>query len=226
MADDAAGLQVVILDIDGTLVDSNDAHAHAWVEALAAFDLVATFEQVRPLIGMGGDKLLPKVAGLRDDEPGGKEIVARRSKIFREKYLPHLLPFPGSIELCARMHGRGLRLVVATSAKAEEVDALLEIAKVHGLIEKKTSADDAKESKPDPDIVSAALKSAKVAAAQALMLGDTPYDIEVARGAGVGTIAFRCGGHWKDDDLRGAVSIYDGPLDLFTRYDSSPLAVR
>ena len=217
-------VRVVILDVDGTLIDSNDLHALAWVDALAAFGLAVPFEEVRPLIGMGGDKLLPIVAGLRDDEPGGKQITERRSAIFAEKYFAKLEPFDGAVELCARMHGRGLKLVVASSARAEELDSLLDVAGVRGMIEKRTSSSDADASKPDPDIVAAALKSAGVAPGEAIMIGDTPYDIEAAKKAGVATIAFRCGGGWSDAELAGALAIYDGPRQLFDRFDASPLA--
>jgi phosphoglycolate phosphatase-like HAD superfamily hydrolase len=86
-----------------------------------------------------------------------------------------------------------------------------------------TSSDDAEGSKPDPDIVEAALQQAGATAADALMIGDTPYDVEAATRAGVALIAFRCGG-WTDPDLRGAVAIYDGPWDLLARLDESPLA--
>ena len=213
----------VIFDVDGTLIDSNDAHAHAWVDALAAFDIHVAFDKVRPLIGMGGDKLLPKVAGLRDDEPGGKDVVERRSQLFRERYLPTLRAFPLAQELLARMHGRGLRLIVASSAKDDELGALLDVAGVRGLIEHKTSSSDAEHSKPDPDIVVAALARAKVEARRAIMIGDTPYDLSSAAGAGVSLLAFRCGGGWTDDDFRGARAIYDGPADLFERFDVSPI---
>jgi HAD superfamily hydrolase (TIGR01509 family) len=217
--------ECIILDVDGTLIDSNDAHAHAWVDALAAFDIHVAFEKVRPLIGMGGDKLLPKVAGLRDDEPGGKDVSERRSEIFRERYLPTLRPFPMARELLARMHGRGLRLIVASSAKEDELGALLDVAGVRGLIERKTSSSDAENSKPDPDIVVAALKRAKVEPARAIMIGDTPYDLASAAQAGVGLVAFRCGGGWTDADFSGARAIYDGPVDLFERFDASPIAL-
>ena len=226
--DGAAGAlpwECVILDVDGTLIDSNDAHAHAWVDALAAFDIHVAFDKVRPLIGMGGDKLLPKVAGLKDDEPGGKDVSERRSQIFRERYLATLRPFPMVRELLARMHGRGLRLIVASSAKEDELGALLDVAGVRGLIEHKTSSSDAENSKPDPDIVVAALHRAKVEPRRAIMIGDTPYDLASATRAGVASLSFRCGGGWRDEDFRGARGVYDGPADLFARFDASPIVL-
>lgn len=212
----------VILDVDGTLVDSNDAHARAWVEALAEHDIEVEFEKVRTLVGMGGDKLLPEVSGIEEDTPEGERISKRRGEIFKQRYLPTLKAFPSTRELLQRMRDEGLKLVVASSAKEDELNPLLKIAGAADLVEEKTSSDDAENSKPDPDIVKAALDSSGLAADEVLMLGDTPYDIESASGAGVGVIAFRCGG-WKDADLSGAVAIYDGPADLLSHYESSPV---
>jgi phosphoglycolate phosphatase-like HAD superfamily hydrolase len=102
---------------------------------------------------------------------------------------------------------------------------LLAIAGAAWLLDGATSSDDAEESKPDPDIIEAALKQAKVSAREAVMVGDTPYDIEAARRAGVATIAFRSGG-WRDEDLSGAIAIYDGTWDLLAKLDDSPLRRR
>jgi phosphoglycolate phosphatase-like HAD superfamily hydrolase len=120
------------------------------------------------------------------------------------------------------MRDDGLKLVVASSAKEDELKPLLEIAGAADLIEEKTSSEDAENSKPDPDIVKAALDGAGFAAAEAVMLGDTPYDIEAATRAGVRVIAFRSGG-WDDAHLADAIAIYDGPADLLAHYDESPL---
>jgi HAD superfamily hydrolase (TIGR01509 family) len=212
----------VILDVDGTLVDSNDAHAQAWVDALAEHDIQVGFEKVRPLVGMGGDKLLPEVSGIEEDTPEGERISKRRGEIFKQRYLPTLKAFPSTRELLQRMRNEGLKLVVASSAKEDELNPLLKIAGADGLVEEKTSSDDAENSKPDPDIVKAALDGSGLAPDEVLMLGDTPYDIESASGAGVGVVAFRCGG-WEDADLSGAIAIYDGPADLLSNYESSPV---
>jgi HAD superfamily hydrolase (TIGR01549 family) len=214
-------LRAVLLDVDGTLVDSNDAHAHAWVDAFAEFERTVPFERVRPLIGKGGDKLMPEVIGIESDSPEGRRIDEQRTKIFRERYLPKLEPFPRAAELLARMRSDGLRLVVATSAKKEEMDALLEICGASTLVHGRTSSDDAEQSKPDRDIVVAALSCAHAASHEALMLGDTPYDVEAALRAGVRTVAFRSGG-WDDTALAQAAAIYAGPSDLLDRYAESP----
>jgi HAD superfamily hydrolase (TIGR01509 family) len=211
-----------VLDVDGTLVDSNDAHAHAWVEALAENGVHVPFEKVRPLIGMGGDKLLPATAGLKEGSQKGERISRRRGEIFKQKYLPTLKAFPGAKELLSRMHSQGLRLVVASSAKADELGPLLKICGADGLVEDTTSSDDADRSKPDPDIIHAALTALAFSPAEAVMLGDTPYDIEAAARAGLAVIAFRSGG-WDERELKGAVAIYQGPGELLRLYDSSPL---
>lgn len=215
-------LRGVIFDIDGTLVDSNDAHAQSWVDTFAEAGYNVPFEVVRPLIGMGGDKLLPKTIGIRHDSEEGKKLSARRSAIFRQKYLPHLRPLEGSRALVMRVRADGLKPVVATSANHEELQGLLKAAEVADLMEEKATASDAKRSKPDPDIVEAAIEQAGIEAADLVMIGDTPYDVEAALRAGVRIIGFRSGG-WKDEDLSGAVEIYDGPADLLANYESSLL---
>ena len=216
-------LRAAILDIDGTLIDTNDAHAHAWVDVCQEFGRPIAFGQVRPLIGMGGDKVLPRLTGLEEESDEGKRLKARRGEIFRERYLPSCRPFPKSRELLERMRDDGMRLVVATSASKDDMAALLKTIGVEDLIEARTSSSDAEESKPDPDIVQAALASADVGPGEAVMLGDTPYDVEASGRAGVPCIALRCGGWWKDEDFREAVAIYDDPADLLARYDESPL---
>jgi HAD superfamily hydrolase (TIGR01509 family) len=214
---------VVILDIDGTLIDSNDAHAQAWVDVGREFGREIDFHHVRRLIGMGGDKVLPQVTGLEEETEEGQRIKERRGEIFRERYLPKLEPFPRARELLERFRGDGLMLVVATSASKEDMDGLLRQAGIRDLIEEKTSSSDADESKPDPDIVQAALKSADAEPGDAVMLGDTPYDVEASGRAGVRCVALRCGG-WGDADLGGAVAVYDDPADLLARYAGSPFA--
>jgi HAD superfamily hydrolase (TIGR01509 family) len=213
----------VLLDVDGTLVDSNDAHARAWVEALAEAGHQVRVEAVRPLIGMGGDKLLPAAAGVSAESPEGKQIAERRSSIFRGRYLPRLRAFPGVRDLLARMRGRGLRVGVASSAQPDELKELLRIAGATELMPAAASADEVEGSKPDPDVVQAALRKIEVPAAEAVLIGDTPYDVEAALRAGAGVIAFRCGG-WTDDRLAGALAVYDGPWDLAARFETSPLS--
>lgn len=220
---DMIHIRGVILDVDGTLVDSNDAHAHSWVEAMAEYGYKVAFEKVRPLIGMGGDKVLPETVHLQKDSETGQQISKRREAIFKERYLPGLRAFPGAKELLQEMRKRGLKLAVASSAKADELKALLRLVRAEDLIEEETSSKDVQRSKPDPDVMRVTLKRIGLDANELLMIGDTAYDIQAAEKVHVGTIAFRCGG-WKDAELAGAIAIYDGPADLLAHYESSPLA--
>lgn len=216
--------KTAILDIDGTLIDSNDAHARAWVEAAEGFGYEVAFEQVRPLIGMGGGKVLQALTSLRDSEPEGRELKNRAGEIFRERYLPGLEPTPGARALLQRLESDGIRRIVATSASPDDVAALLKQAGVDDLVEKATSSGDVDQSKPAPDIVEAALEQAACTPRQALMLGDTPYDIDAATEAGVPIVVVRCGGWWTDEDLRAADAILDDPADVLQHYRKLPFA--
>lgn len=216
-------LRVILLDIDGTLVDSNDAHARAWVGALAEHGYAAAFDVVRPLIGMGGDKLLPELTGLHPESSEAEGIGKSRGELF-SKMLPSLRPTPGARDLLSLLKEKGFQLIVATSAQANEVRALLEQAGVADLIGEAASAGDADASKPDPDIIQAALSKAAALPSHSVMIGDTPYDIEAAGRAQVPTIAVRCGGWWPDVALSGAIGVYDNPGHLAREFATSPLA--
>jgi HAD superfamily hydrolase (TIGR01509 family) len=196
----------VIFDVDGTLIDSNDAHARAWVEALAERGHEVEYGRVRPLIGMGGDKVLPELTGLSDESAEGKEIAKRREAIFLERYLPHIEPLPGARDLLVRLRKDGFRLAVASSSKKDTLKKLLALVGADDLLETKTSSDDADNSKPDPDIIEAALERLGEPPQSCVMVGDTPYDVEAAARAKVRAIAYRSGG-WKEPDLRDASEI-------------------
>lgn len=213
-------LETVLLDVDGTLIDSNDEHAYAWVDAAREFGYEIEYERVRRMIGMGGDKVLPELTGLAEDSPEGKRLVERRGEIFRTQYLPLLQPFEHARELLLRLREDGYQLVVATSASEDDLELLLKQARVDDVIGKATSSDDAEDSKPDPDIIEAALAKAGTEPGAAVMLGDTPYDVAAAARAGVRCVALRCGG-WEDDELRGAHAFYDDAADLLSRYSES-----
>ena len=216
-------LDGVLLDIDGTFVLSNDAHAQAWVEAFTAYGYNIPFEQVRPLIGMGGDHILPRfVPELNDQDGIGKQIADRRKELILTKFGSHLAPTPGARALVQKLQEQSLQLMVASSASTEELELLLKVAQINDLVHEATTSDDAEASKPEPDIIEAALSKAQLAPDRVIMLGDAPYDIEAAGKAGVGVIAFRTGG-FSDEQLAGAIAIYDDPADLLRHYQESPL---
>jgi HAD superfamily hydrolase (TIGR01509 family) len=211
----------VILDVDGTLVDSNDAHAHAWVEAFAEHGIAVAFDNVRRSIGMGGDKLMPKVSGIEEDSALGAEIASRRGEIFKSRYLDAIQPFPRTRELIQRLLADGFVLAVASSAQEDELGPLLERAGVADLLSRRTSSDDAENSKPDPDIVVAAMRQTGCEPARTIMLGDTAYDVAAARRARIEIVALECGG-WTREALAGAVEVFKDPADLLEHYEASP----
>ena len=211
----------VLLDIDGTLVDSNDAHAAAWSEAFATYGRHHSPEAIRPLIGKGGDKLLLELAALDHESGEGEAISNARADIFRNRYLPALKPTRGATAFVEWLLEAPLTVAIATSAKEEEVKALLTICGAQALVKDASTSDDAEHSKPDPDILIAALEKSGSSPDRAVMIGDTPYDIEAAHRAGLATIALRCGG-WDDVTLQDAIAIYDDPRDLLEHLDQSP----
>jgi HAD superfamily hydrolase (TIGR01509 family) len=216
-------LRGALLDIDGTVLDSNDAHAASWADVFTELGYSIRFDHVRPLVGMGGDKLLPILTGLDHESPQGKLLTTRKKEVFEQNYLPSLQPTRGARELLERMLAEGLTLVVATSAGNDEMRALLDRAGISDLIDDATSSGDVESSKPDPDVIGAALQKGRLRADEAVMIGDTPYDIAAAVKAGLPTVALRCGGWWDDLALGGAVAIYDDPADLLVHYGNSPL---
>ena len=217
-------LQAVVFDIDGTLIDSNDAHARAWVDAFREVEIAVDLEQVRAVGGLGPRELIRKVGGLPDDDARVVQLMKRRSEIFRAVYLPTLQPFPRATDLLARMHGRGVHVAVVTSASADELGDLLEVGGIRALVEARATSSDVEHGAPEPDVIAAALAKLDVLdRTRALMIGDTPEDVAAAQRAGIEAIAFRCGGR-RDDELQGAVAIYDGPADLFDHYDASIFA--
>jgi len=220
--------KAVIFDIDGTLVDSVDLHAKAWKEAFQHFGYDFDLGEIRHQIGKGSDKLVPHFLPPKEVDHIGKELDKFRGKLWKSKYLSKVKPFPKVRELFQRILQDGKRIVLASSAKGDELQAYKKIAGIDDLVDKETSSDDVENSKPDPDIIHAAMqKLGDVDPHEVIMVGDTPYDIEAAKKAGVPTIAVLCGG-FPEIELQGAgaAAIYHDPADLLKRYDGSPLADR
>jgi HAD superfamily hydrolase (TIGR01509 family) len=218
-------IKAILFDVDGTLIDSNDLHAAAWREAFLHFGVDLPHEAVRGQIGKGGDNLMPALLPPELLEGKGEEIEAFRGDLFKRDYLPRIVPFPGVRALFERLAADGKTIVLASSAKAEELHFHLGVIGAEDLVAATTSADDVDSSKPDPDIFQAALAKASANPNEAVVVGDTPYDIEAACKAGLRTIAFRSGG-FPEEALRdaGAVEIWDGPADLLENYDRSLIA--
>jgi HAD superfamily hydrolase (TIGR01509 family) len=161
--------------------------------------------------------------GVEKDSPFGKKLGDRRKIIFRQRYLPWLRPTPGAPALIARLQRECFGLMIASSAAGDELSALLAVCGAPELARRTPPPQAVDSSKPDPDIVAAALARLHRSPNEVLMLGDTPYDIEAAKRAGIGIIAVRCGG-WSTADLSTALAIYDDPADLLVHFADSPLA--
>ncbi|MGZ3651238.1 MAG: HAD family hydrolase [Bdellovibrionota bacterium] len=215
----------VLLDIDGTLIDSNEAHARAWTEALAEAGVPAEYAAVREKIGEGGDHLLSELTGISFDSELGMKIRERRGEIFRLDFLPRLRALPGTRALLELFRDRGLRFAAATSGSRREAEALLRQARLDDLIQNYATADDAPSTKPDPAILEVALRYIGLPAKQVIMLGDTPYDVQAATRARIPIVAFTCGG-WPAEALKGAVAVYQGPWELLAAFERSPFAQR
>ncbi len=212
----------VLLDVDGTLVDSNDAHAHAWVEVLAKHGIDVAFADARRMIGMGGDRLIEQVGGPARGTKENEQLGKERSELFRKSWLRHVKPLPGARELVLRLRAEGYHYAIASAAKSEELKPLLEIANLVDLCEIKTTSSEVEESKPDPEIVDAALAKLPVDRSRAVMIGDTPYDVEASTRASVDIIGVTSGG-WSTEELAGTVAVYRDPADLLAHWNESPL---
>jgi HAD superfamily hydrolase (TIGR01509 family) len=219
--------EAVIFDIDGTLLDSVDLHAEAWQEAFRHFGQEIPFKEIRSQIGKGGDQLLPVFLKGEELEKKGKELQEYRGRLFKEKYLPRVKPFPGVRELFEKVKANGQQVALASSAKGDELKDFERIADIEDLVEVETSSADAKRSKPHPDIFEAALDrlGKKIRREDAIVVGDSPHDAEAANRAHLRTVGVRCGG-FPESALReaGCIAIYDGPDDLLRHYEESPLA--
>ena len=214
MVETVPDITTVLLDVDGTLVDTNDAHARSWLLAFEEAGYAATFAHVRPLIGMGADHLLPSVSpDLRSDQDPGKRIARRRGEIFKERFLRSVRPMPGARELLLALKERNVRCVIATSAGESELVALLRIARIDDLVDAAASHNDASSSKPSPEILKAALDKSGATTENSVMLGDTRYDLAAARAAGMPAISLRCGGA-SEADLAASDAVFDAPADL------------
>ncbi|MEH2553733.1 HAD superfamily hydrolase (TIGR01549 family) [Bradyrhizobium algeriense] len=216
--------KAAIFDLDGTLLDSVDLHALVWQEALLKFGPDVSFEQVRGQIGKGGDKLIPVFLSADDQRDHGEKLEEWRGNRFKTEYLPLVRPFSAVPNLLRRVREAGLQIAIASSAKKDEVDKYLDIARIVDLVDLATSSDDVDESKPAPDIFKIVLKKLKIDGADAVAIGDTPYDAEAAAKVEVRTVGVLCGG-FTENELRkaGCAEVYPGPAALLACFEHSLL---
>ena len=216
MAVDAA-----LLDVDGTLVDTNCQHALAWYRAFRRHGIVLPLWRIHRSIGMGGDQLVPALVGEETDQEKGDDIRDTRDTLYQE-LIGEVEPLHGSHELIADLKERGLRVVLASSAPEDELEHYLELLDARELADAWTTDGDVAATKPAPDLVRAALD--KAGTESAVMIGDTRWDIEAARRAGLETICVITGG-WSEQELRdaGAVAVFESVDELRERLNETPL---
>src|SRR3954453_18072583 len=217
--------RIAVVDVDGTLVDSNYQHALAWYRALRSLGEIFPVGRLHRLIGMGGDQLVTALGGEELEQRLGDE--ARKRQVEEaDKLLGEISPLPGARDLLLAIKERGHPLVLASSGKEHHVDASLDLLDARGIADAWTSSADVESSKPAPDLLQTALR--KLGApedADSVMVGDAVWDVEAAKNAGMPALVVRSGG-FGDDELRdaGAVAVFDTPGDLRDVLDDTPLA--
>jgi HAD superfamily hydrolase (TIGR01509 family) len=212
----------VLLDLDGTLVDSNDAHARAWVEVFARHGIEVAFPRVRAMIGMGGDRVIELTAGWPRDSRKSRKLQDEHAAVFQDRWLGTVAPIDRSRELVLRLRREGYEIALASAAHEDALCALLEIADIADLIDDRARPPKPDASKPDPATIEVALARVDVDRSRVVLIGDTPYDVEAARAAHIDVIGFLTGGY-SAEALAGAVAVYRGPSELLARWAESPL---
>jgi HAD superfamily hydrolase (TIGR01509 family) len=219
------GMAIAILDIDGTLVDTNYHHALAWFRALARFDLILPVWRIHRHIGMGGDQMVAALCGDDIEDKLGDDIREAEGDEYA-RLIGEVRTMDRSRELILALRDRGRRTVLASSAKADEVEHYLELLDAREIIDGWTTSADVEETKPAPDLVHAALERVGADGDEpAVMVGDTPWDIKAAQKAGVPTLAVVTGG-FSEQELRdaGAADVFESVADLESRLDATPFS--
>ncbi len=218
-------IRAAIFDLDGTLVDSNDLHAEAWQEAFRHFGKEIPLRELRQQIGKGGDQYLPVFLSPPEMQAFGEELNTFRGDLFKKKYLERVQAFPKVRELFEQVRAGGKRIALASSGNADEIEHYVELAHIGDLIDSRTTKTEVRHSKPEPDVFLEALRQLRLSAEEAIVIGDTPFDVQAAKKSQMQTIALLCGG-FGEDELRasGAVAIYRDVADLLESYQRSPLA--
>jgi HAD superfamily hydrolase (TIGR01509 family) len=216
---------IAVLDVDGTLVDSNYQHALAWYRALRSVGETFPIWRLHRLIGMGGDNVVLSLGGEELEQRVGEEARKRQGEEV-DALIDEIAPLPGARDLLLAIKERGHRLVLASSGQPRHVDFAVDLLDARDIADAITSAEDAEQTKPAPDLLQVALEKLGAGPDDAsVMIGDSVWDVEAAKKAGMPAIAVRSGG-FGDDELRdaGAIGIYDTPGDLAKALDETPLA--
>ncbi|GIF70318.1 haloacid dehalogenase [Asanoa ishikariensis] len=213
----------VLFDVDGTLVDSTYLHAVTWWEGFRAGGHDVPIAQIHRAVGMGSDRLLDHLLGVERDRSRDELVRAVHTERYAP-YLSQLRPLPGAADLLRACHERGQRVAIASSATPEELTAMRRALAVDDVIDGATSSDDALRTKPEPDIIEAALRVVGLSVAQAVYVGDSIWDVAACAKLGVPCVALTCGGTSRAELAgAGAVAVYEDPADLLAHLDDSPL---
>ncbi|SNT65623.1 haloacid dehalogenase superfamily, subfamily IA, variant 3 with third motif having DD or ED/haloacid dehalogenase superfamily, subfamily IA, variant 1 with third motif having Dx(3-4)D or Dx(3-4)E [Asanoa hainanensis] len=213
----------VLFDVDGTLVDSTYLHAVTWWEGFRAGGHDVPIAQIHRAVGMGADRLLDHLLGVERDRSQDELVRAVHAERYAP-YLSQLRPLPGAAKLLRACHERGQRVALASSATPEELTAMRRALSVDDVLDGATSSGDAQRTKPEPDIIEAALRLVGLSIAQAVYVGDSIWDIAACAKLGVPCVALTCGGTSRAELAgAGAVAVYEDPADLLTHLDDSPL---
>src|SRR6185437_12889910 len=200
----------------------------AWQEALRKFGYDIPYERVRRQIGKGGDQLLQTLLSRSDVAAHGEKLDKFRGELFKSKYMKHVRPLSMVPELFRRIRKQGTKIVLASSAKRDEVEEYEKLLQVEDLVEHETSSDDAEQSKPHPDIFVAAMERlGNPPAQEVIAVGDTPYDAQATAAISIACIGVTSGG-WRRKELRsaGCIAVYAGPAELLAEFDESPLGAK
>ena len=213
-----------ILDTDGTLVATNYHHAIAWYRASRQHGVVLPIWRIHRHVGMGADHLVTALAGREFDEEHGDDVRSAEKALYLT-FIEEVEPLPGARRLIEHLKENGHAVVLASSAKQNELDHYLDLLDARSLADSWTSSADVEATKPDPDLVLAAL--AKAGGGEAVMVGDATWDCEAGKRAGVPTVGVLTGG-FSADELRaaGAVAVFESLEELLRRLDETPLAGR
>ena len=215
----------VLLDIDGTLVDSNYLHIDAWDRAFVTAGHPVEIWRIHRAIGMDSGKLIERLLG--EDAVDAAEAVQREHTLLYSHMTDRLRVITGARELLEELSRRGHVVVLATSAPQDELENLLDVLHVDDAIDVVTSGEDVDAAKPDPGLIQIALERASVPARRAVMVGDSVWDIEAAARAGVTSIGVRTGGYSAEELLTaGAAAVYDDVAHLLAELDRSPLSAQ
>ena len=209
----------MLFDIDGTLVDSNDKHAECWIEAFGKFGKKVESSVIRGQIGKGGDLLVPDTLNAREMRRFGEELKKHRGELWKEKYMRTVKPFEGVTDALQELRRKDIKLALASSSNPDEVEYYVELLGVGEMIEGSTSKEDARFSKPSPEIFQAALERTRSDPARTLAVGDTPYDILASHRIPIPIAAVLCGG-FPREMLARAEFLYPVVTDLVRNLES------